>query len=65
MTNCNHDLRSSECTIRFLRRRNMVEEGMKYGVCPICGRSFVINEVQNTCVEAGCAADAAKEDDAS
>ncbi len=63
MTNCNHDLKSAECTIRFLNQRNMVEENIKYGICPICGKSFTIDGTKNTCIEVGCAAESAKEDD--
>lgn len=63
MTKCNHNIKSPECTIRFLTHRHMVEENIKYGICPICSKSFAIDGTKNTCIEVGCAAESAKEDE--
>ena len=40
MTKCNHNIKSPECSIRFLTHRHMVEENIKYGICPICGKKL-------------------------
>lgn len=47
METCNHDLKSPSCTVRFLKQRNMVEPNIEYGVCPICGESFIVCDEEN------------------
>lgn len=52
MCNCVHDIKSKNCTLKFLHKRNLVEPNLEYAVCPFCGTTFVFEDVdENTRID--------------